>query len=539
MYKIPMNVPVFIQDVVQDDERALYSKAKLKVFYIGETADHRLFTKDFSEKVIETLPLTPVVGFYSEDDEDFVGHNSVQYVYGVVPESAKITFEEDENDKDKVFAVTDVILYTGRKDNIGTVAKKIVGKQHSLELDPTSLKYKINRDPQGKFMNIEFISGELVGLSVLGDNEKPAFSGSEFFTTNEGYEEMLSTCQDKFNKFFNLLNSSGGKIEVFNSEAFFNKCAENFAKITMQEFTQRIYAALEAKEIYGYIVENTDEYAVVSQWNYDLNRHMYAKYSLTTEGDKIILGEPIEVYAKYLTQEEIDAVDSINTAKSLEKDNKQNEEDFAANNEENNKKDDENDDDNDDNNDDDNNNNNNDDDNNDDDNDDEEDDSNSNYVDSTVDVNADDSSTTNSDTDAQGENVANAKESDENNKKEEEEEENGTTNQVDDATASNCVATLSDAERTELEQYRRDEKLRMIADYKSDLSKEVIDDFTNNVDSFTKEELESKLAIEFRKIAKAKQTTSGSSVVTTFGLLNIAGQYNENDPADVINRYKN
>ena len=85
MYKIPMNVPVFIQDVVQDDERALYSKAKLKVFYIGETADHRLFTKDFSEKVIETLPLTPVVGFYSEDDEDFVGHNNVQYVYGVVP----------------------------------------------------------------------------------------------------------------------------------------------------------------------------------------------------------------------------------------------------------------------------------------------------------------------------------------------------------------------------------------------------------------------------------------------------------------------
>lgn len=524
MYKIPMNVPVFIQDVVQDDERALYSKAKLKVFYIGETADHRLFTKDFSEKVIETLPLTPVVGFYSEDDEDFVGHNNVQYVYGVVPESAEITFEEDENDKNKVFAVTDVILYTGRKDNIGTVAKKIVGKQHSLELDPTSLKYKINRDPEGKFMNIEFTSGELVGLSVLGDNEKPAFSGSEFFTTNEGYEEMLNTCQDKFNKFFNLLNSSGGKIEVFNSEAFFNKCAENFAKITMQEFTQRIYAALEAKEIYGYIVENTDEYAVVSQWNYDLNRHMYVKYSLTPEGDKIILGEPIEVYAKYLTQEEIDAVDSINTAKSCKEDEKQKEEDCAINNEENNKKDDEEDDKNKCN----------------DDNykkDEEEDDSKSNCVNSTVNVNADDSSTTNSDTDAQGENVANAKESDENN--EEEEEENCTANEMDDTTANNCVTTLSDAERTELEQYRRDEKLRMIADYKSDLSKEVIDDFTNNVDSFTKEELESKLAIEFRKIAKAKQTTSGSSVVTTFGLLNIAGQYNENDPADVINRYKN
>ena len=108
MNKIPMNVPVFIRSSDEEQTSTLYTKAKLKIFYVGETADHRLFTRDFAEKLLETLPNTPVVGFYSEEDEDFKGHNSTQYIYGIVPESAVITFEEEDN---KTFAITDVILY--------------------------------------------------------------------------------------------------------------------------------------------------------------------------------------------------------------------------------------------------------------------------------------------------------------------------------------------------------------------------------------------------------------------------------------------
>ena len=243
MNKIPSNVPVFIKDIEQqDDGMKTYTKAKLKVFYIGETPDHRLFTKDFSDKVIQTLPLTPVVGFYSEEDEDFKGHNSIQYVYGVVPDAAEMSYEKDE-ESGNTFFVTDVILYTERKDNIGKVANKIIGKQHSLELDPDSLKYKINRDNQGRFLNIEFTEGKFVGLSVLGDNETPAFTGSGFFSINEDLE-LMTECKDKFDKFLNLLNNNGGNIEVFNSENFFNAMKETFAKISMQEFQTKIYAAL-------------------------------------------------------------------------------------------------------------------------------------------------------------------------------------------------------------------------------------------------------------------------------------------------------
>ena len=329
MNKIPMNVPVFIRSSNEERTSNLYEKAKLQIFYVGETSDHRLFTEDFANKIIETLPNVPVVGFYSDDEEDFKGHNTTQYIYGIVPESAKVDFEEIDG---KTWAITDVILYTGRKDNIGVVASKIFGKQHSLELDPDTLKYKINRDPNGRFMNLEFISGDFVGLSVLGDSEQPAFSGSEFFTTNEDFVKIIEQSEAKFSKFINLLNNNGGKLEVFNSEAFFQKCAENFAKITMQEFTRKIYAALERIENYGYIVENTDEYAVVCHWNADENRCMYTKYSITEENGELALLNPVEVYAKYLTQEEIQKVESpINTAKALEEEEEEEKEESNSN----------------------------------------------------------------------------------------------------------------------------------------------------------------------------------------------------------------
>ena len=171
-------------ELTPDAANAKYSKAKLKIYYIGETVDKRLFTKEFSDKLLSSIAYTPVVGFYSVADEDFVGHNNVQNIYGLVPESATLEYVEDAA-QGVTFAVTDIILYTGRPDDTGVIASKIIGKQHSLELDPNSVQYKINRDSAGNFKNLEFTDGELIGLSVLGDNDTPAFTGSEFFSAVE------------------------------------------------------------------------------------------------------------------------------------------------------------------------------------------------------------------------------------------------------------------------------------------------------------------------------------------------------------------
>lgn len=304
--KVLTNVPAFIE--VSEKEESRYTKAKLKIFYKGLTSDNRLFTSDFSDELLKTISYTPVVGYYDEEDEDFKGHNSVQFVYGVVPDDAvnNVHYKEEEG---KTFAVVDVILFTEREDNIGKVARKIVGKQHSLELNPNTLKYKINRDDQGRFLNIEFLHGEFIGLSVLGDNERPAFAGSGFFS-EENFD--ATKCVETFKNFLQFLNQDGGSIEVFNFEDYLAKTADSFKLAqTMQGFIQSLYEALEAKEVYGYIVENTTEYAVVSTWDNENNRAVYRKYSIAEQEDgKISVGDYVEVFPRFLTEEEINAVNN-------------------------------------------------------------------------------------------------------------------------------------------------------------------------------------------------------------------------------------
>lgn len=510
MNKIPNSVPVFIQDLKSNKN---YSTAKLKVFYVGETEDHRLFTKEFSDKILESLPSTPVVGFFSEEDGDFIGHNNIQYVYGHVPETAEISYEKDE-DSGNTFVITDVILYTERKDNIGEVAKKIVGKQHSLELNPSTLKYKINRDGFGRMLNIEFIEGSFIGLSVLGDNETPAFTGSGFFTTNKDFKTFAENCNSKFDNFLNYLNNRGGQEQVFNSENFFSKTAEFLAK-TMQDFQQEIYSALEELNVYGYVVENTTDYAVVCTYSEEQKARIFIKYSINSEGEKLSLENPTQVYASYLTLEEKQALEENANAKTNEDENNEvnnDDEDFTKG--ENNTEDDksiataaENDDNN------------------------EEKEEKEEETDPTD----------KEEEEKEGENANAESKTNEDAGKDDEKEE--TKVEVGNATASASSAALSDAERAELEQYRKAAKINLINSYDKDLPKDFLNNYIANVDSYNFETLEIKLALDFRKYSlENPKTSTEEQIVTkqvkTFATISQPEVYDPNNIAMVVKKYK-
>ena len=278
------SIPAFIENLAVDTENAKYSKAKLKMYYIGQTADKRLFTQEFSDKILSTIAYTPVVGYYSVAEEDFIGHNNVQHIYGIVPESAQVEYIKDD-ETGNTFAVTDILLYTGREDEIGTVAAKIVGKQHSLELDPKTVAYKINYDDAGNFKNLEFTDGELVGLSVLGDNEKPAFTGSEFFSTVELPNFITEENQGKYEALFATLMN---------------------VEPTAEEAKNEIYTTLESQGIYGYICEHkVDKYVVVEE-----GYHRFNRYSLTRdEQNALIATLDGSVRPRFVSDEEINAIE--------------------------------------------------------------------------------------------------------------------------------------------------------------------------------------------------------------------------------------
>ena len=100
---ISLSIPAVIErfEEKEDDDKeeleidsAIHgTRAKLKIFFIGKTEDKRVFTKQFAENLLETLPGTPIVAYYDEDKEDFIGHNKVQYIYGYVPSDCTSEFK--------------------------------------------------------------------------------------------------------------------------------------------------------------------------------------------------------------------------------------------------------------------------------------------------------------------------------------------------------------------------------------------------------------------------------------------------------------
>lgn len=181
---------------VNDDDTSneVFSRGKLKVFYKGETADHRYFSDAFAEKLLKSLPYTPIVSYYDEEAKDFRGHAPEQAIYGIVDPCRQPHFEKDDDGKE--WCVCDVVIYTERAGKIGEIAKQIVGHKQSLER--TDAKYVINYDAHRHFKNIEFTDGKFVGVSVLGNDQEPAFTGSQFFTAEaqETLEAKLKLLRD-------------------------------------------------------------------------------------------------------------------------------------------------------------------------------------------------------------------------------------------------------------------------------------------------------------------------------------------------------
>lgn len=445
-----------------------------------------------------------------------------------------------------------MILYTGRQDNIGEVARKIVGKQHSLELNPNNLQYKINRDSNGKFKNIEFVSGEFVGLSVLGDSETPAFTGSGFFTTNEDFKTFAAECHDNFDRFLTFLNKSGGNIEVmeFNFSQFLQKVAEA-KQLTMQEFQGKIYEWLGKNLICGYVIENTEDYAVVQVCNEDSCKNY--KYQITVNGEDLELSNPQEVYCRYLTKEEIEAGDFVCDPKKKE-DCEVPEKVMKP-----------------------------------------EDDDDKDEIDDDIDDPMDEDDDKKKpdcvcDPKKKEDCVCDPKKKEEDyvcdpKKKEQCEDEevdelkkkskceeitvspvaenpengpegvvNATATQetvqeeefakedLGAATAASASATtLSDSERLELEGFRKQAKVNVVNEYRGDIKDEDLDGFIANIDNYSIDTLRNELNAMFRAQSKQKVMHADNSVqVNAFQIMpqGMDKTYNEHNPADVINRYK-
>ena len=271
-----------------DDEtpNEVFSRGKLKVFYKGETADHRYFSDAFAEKLLKSLPYTPIVSYYDEEAKDFRGHSPEQAIYGIVDPCRQPHFEKDDDGKE--WCVCDVVIYTERAGKIGEIAKQIVGHKQSLER--TDAKYVINYDAHRHFKNIEFTDGKFVGVSVLGNDQEPAFTGSQFFTAEaqETLEAKLKLLRDYCSQAAqeNLdqkeKTSNGGFSMQITNYSEFRKLTWGETATKLDETLTKEYG----NEAYTSIEDREDGFVYVKFYSYlDGSVSLYRiQYSLADDG---------------------------------------------------------------------------------------------------------------------------------------------------------------------------------------------------------------------------------------------------------------
>ena len=202
----------------------LISKCQIKVCWVGEEANRNrsIITKEVAKEMANSLPGSPIVGFYNEAAEDFEEHNRVIDIsngqfkikdttrpYGFVDLGAKVWFQKfDDNGVEHEYLMTEGWLWTGQYPE----AKRILeqGNNQSMELDDKMINAHWTKDGNGKPEFFIINEAIISKLCILGEEFEPCFEGAQItkvqFSFEEGFKETLFSMMKELKE---MLNEGG------------------------------------------------------------------------------------------------------------------------------------------------------------------------------------------------------------------------------------------------------------------------------------------------------------------------------------------
>ena len=214
----------------------LVSKCQIKVCYVSDKPNRNgtVITKEVATKMANSLPASPIVGFYKEEKQDFGAHEqeliitedsvdfkSITVPYGFVDLNAKVWFQWflDDNQVEREYLVTEGYIWTGRYPE----ARRMIthGNNQSMELDKESVSGIWTKDANNKPQFFIINEANISALCALGEDEEPCFEGAQIrteFALSEDFKntfyQMAQELKDILSEGGNTMNEEMTNVEV-------------------------------------------------------------------------------------------------------------------------------------------------------------------------------------------------------------------------------------------------------------------------------------------------------------------------------------
>ena len=205
----------------------LISKCQIKVCWVGNEANRNksIISKEVAREMANSLPGSPIVGYYNEASGDLEEHNRVIEIangqlrvkdttrpYGFVDLGAKCWFQEfDDGGVVHEYLMTEGWLWTGQYPEAQRILDQ--GNNQSMELDENLIDAYWTKDNNGKPQFFIINEAIISKLCILGEDCEPCFEGAQItkvqFSLEDGFKEQLFSMMKEIKE---ILNEGGAPV---------------------------------------------------------------------------------------------------------------------------------------------------------------------------------------------------------------------------------------------------------------------------------------------------------------------------------------
>lgn len=290
----------------------LISKCQIKVCYVGDTPNRNgsIITKEVARQMANSLPGSPIVGYYNDATGDFEEHNRVIDIsngqfkiqdttkpYGFVDLSARAWFQKFNDDGvEHEYLMTEGYIWTGQYPECQRIIDQ--GNNQSMELDEKTLNATWTKDDNGKPKFFIINEAIISKLCVLGEECEPCFEGSQItkfsLTFDEDFKQKLFSMMNDLKE---LIKEGGTKVFSRYAVEIGDNLWNSLWNYTLEKYpdTDNVYSSVYTIE--GVCEEDSQKFAVLQ--NRADNKYYRLNFSLNETDGFVPADALIEVTESY------------------------------------------------------------------------------------------------------------------------------------------------------------------------------------------------------------------------------------------------